>query len=234
MRYRIKNWREYQHYKGRHPPWIKIHKSILTSDDWVMQADASKLLLIVCMLAAQIDKAADGTFNGDPMYLKKIACLDAVPDLEPLVTSEFLEVVVDASKPLAPRKQFETPSASVSVSKSVPVSLGGVGEISLDQRAAMLAVEFWNYMPGRSRPLLDDLTEHFKAKLVWLENNGRNEAERILVAIRDPKRDRALADSIGKMFKFWQPLGLEEERSNARKSVSSTPGHYTGLQAPSE
>lgn len=32
----------------------------------------------------------------------------------------------------------------------------------------------------------------------------------------------------------WKGLYPKEERSNARKPVSSTPGHYTGLQAPSD
>ena len=46
--YRVKNWERFQHYKDRNPPWIKLHYEIMTSADWVMLADASKLLMMVC------------------------------------------------------------------------------------------------------------------------------------------------------------------------------------------
>lgn len=130
MRYKIKNWREYQHYKGRRPPWIKVHKQILTSKDWVMLPDASKLLLFVCMMAAQMDKDGDGGFDGDPKYLMKIACLDSEPCLEPLVSSGFLLIPINASATLAKCEQSVLSSVSVSVSVSESSSEGGVGETS--------------------------------------------------------------------------------------------------------
>ena len=128
VRYRIKNWRQYQHYKGRRPPWIKVHKDILTSDDWVCVQDASKLLFFVSMMAAQLDKAGDGSFNGNPDYLKKICCLDSPVDMQPLVASGFLVIEDDASNTLAKSKQSVLSSVSLSVSVSDSVSEGGVGE----------------------------------------------------------------------------------------------------------
>ena len=28
-----KNWSQFQHYKGRRPPWIKLHRALLDEDD---------------------------------------------------------------------------------------------------------------------------------------------------------------------------------------------------------
>jgi hypothetical protein len=32
----IKNWSEFQHYKDRNPPWIKLHRALL--DDYAFAA----------------------------------------------------------------------------------------------------------------------------------------------------------------------------------------------------
>ena len=31
---RIKNWSEFQHYKDRAPPWVKLHHSLLDNFEW--------------------------------------------------------------------------------------------------------------------------------------------------------------------------------------------------------
>jgi len=86
---RIKNWHQFQHYKHRGPPWIKLHFQILTSPDWVMLDDASKLLAVVCMLIAS-------KYNGEipasctPAYFKRVAYLDKLPNFKPLIECGFL------------------------------------------------------------------------------------------------------------------------------------------------
>ena len=47
--YIIPSWQDYQHYKDRDPPWIKLHFSLLTSQTWVMLADASRLFMLACI-----------------------------------------------------------------------------------------------------------------------------------------------------------------------------------------
>jgi len=101
MQYRIKNWTEFQHYKDRLPPWIKLHNSLLTSEAWVMTDDASRALLIACMLLASRNSANDGTFNGEPEYVKRFAYLNKTPDFKPLIQYGFIEPVQDASNVLA-------------------------------------------------------------------------------------------------------------------------------------
>jgi hypothetical protein len=88
MTYRVKNWTKYQHYKKRCPPWIKLHYETLTSSDWVMLDDSSRVLAIACMLVAS---RHDGEIPSDPDYLKRVAYLNQEPDFKPLISCGFLE-----------------------------------------------------------------------------------------------------------------------------------------------
>jgi hypothetical protein len=95
----IRNWDQFQHYRHRSPPWIKLHRDILASEDWVMLADASKLLMLVCMV---VGARLDGRVPADPHYLKRVAYLDKLPDLKPLIKCGFLtKPLADASTVLA-------------------------------------------------------------------------------------------------------------------------------------
>jgi hypothetical protein len=95
----VKNWQKFQHYKDRNPPWIKLHFEIMTSEDWVMLADASKLLAVVCMMIASRN---EGRVPNNPHYIKRVAYLDAAPDLQPLINSGFLiKLLADDSELLA-------------------------------------------------------------------------------------------------------------------------------------
>lgn len=101
MRYKISNWGDYQHYKDRCPPWIKLHHSLITSEVWVMGDDASRSLAVACMLLASRDNANDGSFNGDPEYIKRFAYLNSKPDFNHLIKHGFIEVLHNASKVIA-------------------------------------------------------------------------------------------------------------------------------------
>ena len=86
---RIKNWRRYQHYTDRNPPWIKLHFEILSSADWVMLDDASRLLAVVCMLVASKHEG-EIPDSCSPAYFQRLAHLDHVPNFKPLIECGFL------------------------------------------------------------------------------------------------------------------------------------------------
>jgi hypothetical protein len=94
--FQIRNWQKFQHYNKRNPPWIKLHYEIMTSEDWVVLDDASKLLAVACMLIASRN---DGCVPNNPSFIKRVAYLEKTPNLKPLVECGFLEkVLADASK----------------------------------------------------------------------------------------------------------------------------------------
>ena len=93
--FRITNWADYQHYRDRNPPWIKLHRHLVTSEMWVICDDASRVLAIACMMIAA---DFDGCVPADPVYVMRRCYLHQMPDFRPLVDSGFLE---DASGLLA-------------------------------------------------------------------------------------------------------------------------------------
>lgn len=101
--FRVKEFETYQHYKDRNPPWIKLHRELLTSQTWVALDDASRVLAVACMLLAA---ATGNRIPLDRTYLKRVAYLNSEPVFQPLLDTQFIEIIeepesmlADASKP---------------------------------------------------------------------------------------------------------------------------------------
>lgn len=87
--YAIAEWKKYQHYKDRNPPWIKLHRDLLTSRTWVLLDDASRVLAIACMMIAA---ATDNKIPCDCDYVRRVAYLNSMPDFIPLIECGFIEI----------------------------------------------------------------------------------------------------------------------------------------------
>ena len=98
----IKNWSRYQHYSKRHPPWVKLHVSILDDYEFFCLQDASKAhLLLLFVLASKYQNRIPYDLA---LISQKIGATTAV-DIEELVLQGFIEVSQDDGRMLAPRKQ---------------------------------------------------------------------------------------------------------------------------------
>ena len=52
--YRIRNWQEFQHYKFRDPPWIKLHRRLLNNPEWhELEAKCAKHLMMFWLIASE-------------------------------------------------------------------------------------------------------------------------------------------------------------------------------------
>ena len=61
---KIKNWEEYQHYKDRCPPWIKLHVKILNDRAFSLLSRASKCLqMLLWILASETDGIIKNDIN---------------------------------------------------------------------------------------------------------------------------------------------------------------------------
>jgi hypothetical protein len=102
VRLTAKNWGEFQHYKDRAPPWIKLHKKLLDDRTFQRLPDASRALApMLWLLASESD---DGTFDGSTEELAfRLRQTDRWVDaaLKPLILAGFFVVVQSASAPLA-------------------------------------------------------------------------------------------------------------------------------------
>jgi hypothetical protein len=150
MRLRIKNWKQFQHYKDRCPPWIKLHFKMLHSRDWVYASDSERVLSIVCMIMASQDHENDGSFDADPEYFRRIAYLRYTPDFKPLITNGFLEMLADASGckqmltnavPEKRREEKETEQKSeedfLKAAKEIPVLCRQILGVEADKSATI-------------------------------------------------------------------------------------------------
>lgn len=53
---KIKNWRKFQHFKDRRPPWIKLYRELLDDVDWHdLDPLAAKVLVMLWLIASEYD-----------------------------------------------------------------------------------------------------------------------------------------------------------------------------------
>ena len=66
---KIKNWSEFQHFKDRTPPWIKLYRYLLDDPDWhELSGDDAKTLIMLWLVASE-----DKNMQGSLPSLKNIA-----------------------------------------------------------------------------------------------------------------------------------------------------------------
>jgi hypothetical protein len=100
-----KNWADFQHYKDRCPPWIKLHKSILDNYEFHQMQDASKALAMCLWLIAS--EHLEGEIDATPAKLAfRLRTSDdkIEKSLNELIDNGFFLLVDGASNALADRK----------------------------------------------------------------------------------------------------------------------------------
>jgi len=114
----VRNWDQFQHYKKRNPPWIKLYVDLLHDDDYLALDPADRCLLqTVWMLSA---RHGNGRVRADQRALMAASNLShgqRSRNLERLIQAGFLEL--RASKALAPRYHQSTEDSGVPPLSSV-------------------------------------------------------------------------------------------------------------------
>lgn len=83
----VKGWSNFQHYKDRNPPWIKLHRELLNDYEFTCLQDASKAhLMLIWLLASQLENK----IPNDAEWIKnRIACKETI-NLKELIDNGFL------------------------------------------------------------------------------------------------------------------------------------------------
>src|ERR1700677_1548574 len=132
---RIKNWHEFQHYRDRTPPCIKLHRSILDAYDYHCLSDASKALAPCLWLLA-----SEYPFGEIPLELPMIGFrFHMTPEkvqkcLQELKDKGFVEY---ASIALAMRKQDAIPEVEVETEREKEAE-GGNTALSVSQTGSQI------------------------------------------------------------------------------------------------
>ena len=91
MKLTPRNWNEFQHYKERCPPWIKLHRNLLNSREFMSLPLASKALAPMLWLLASEHK--DGTFDAsieELVFRLRMDESDIIAGLKALIDKGFL------------------------------------------------------------------------------------------------------------------------------------------------
>lgn len=107
-----KNWRDFQHYKDRNPPWIRLHKGLLDNYEFQCLPVASRALAPMLWLLAS--DSIDGTIDAEPKKLSfrlRMDLAEVRDALKPLIDNGFFERADTASAVLAECLQAAVPEA---------------------------------------------------------------------------------------------------------------------------
>ena len=113
----VKNWARFQHYKNRHPTWIKLYRDLLQDHSFRRLPDVVKSQLMLIWLLAS---SQHGLVPNDADYLKNVLGLKRKPNTKLLIEQGFL--IESASTMLAQRRE-ETEKRREEESKPVDKSL---------------------------------------------------------------------------------------------------------------
>ena len=93
----VKNWENFQHYKDRTPPWIKLYNHLLDDFEFSCLPDASKAhLLSIWLLASRTENKIP---NNSKWISNKINATEKV-DIEILIEYGFIEKIPSKNKEL--------------------------------------------------------------------------------------------------------------------------------------
>jgi hypothetical protein len=107
-----RNWRDFQHYKDRAPPWIRLHRALLDNFDFHSLPVASRALAPMLWLLAS--EYVDGAIDATPAKLAfrlRMLEADVVAALKPLIDKGFFVPEQGDSKVLATSLQPAVPEA---------------------------------------------------------------------------------------------------------------------------
>ena len=82
-------WQSYRKDRGT-PPWIKIHRNLMTNPEWIQLSDAEKGQLVSIWITAADKK---GRFSSDAKVLQKMCGLDDPPNISKLKALGFIATI---------------------------------------------------------------------------------------------------------------------------------------------
>lgn len=216
----VKKWEEFQHYKDRQPPWIKLHKTLLDDYEFHCLPVASKALAPCIWLLAS--ESNDGSVAHDPEMIAfrlRMSVNDVVAAIEPLISAGFLSVLHDASAALAEGKQAASDALSLARSQETEA------ETENNSRASRSALngkftDFWQAYPRKK--------SKGDAEKAWLKIKPDEQlTARIIAAVEQAKTSADWTSEGGRYVPYpasWlNAKGWEDEIAGASQSGERKP-----------
>lgn len=230
---KIKNWKKFQHFKDRRPPWIKVHRELL-DDRRVMELsnEAFGFLTKLWLLASehkdnegQIPDVDDIAFR---LRMDKRKVIKLLQEIDIMLISDDIKVFQDG--PPETETERETERETYSLSGVPPDITHNVSEIknpnSLTQQAKEI-LEFLNEKANKNFQPVEANLDLIKSRLK--ESSARDCRQIIAKKVRDWKDDEVMSKflrpaTLFNKTKFAQYQGellkLEEDTDESCKAVS--------------
>lgn len=139
---KVKNWQEFQHYKDRAPPWVKLHKTLLDDYEYQSLPVASRALAPMLWLLAS--EHASGEIDADPQkigFRLRLSVQEVDDALAPLMAAKFFSPLgKSASTPLA-----KSTKKLAKVGRAARPETEAETETDISRRFA----EFWSAYPRK-------------------------------------------------------------------------------------
>jgi hypothetical protein len=196
---KVKNWEEYQHYRDRYPPWIKLHAKLLNDFDFMSLAPASKcLLMLLWILASENEGKIKNDLTEIKFRLRDNKIKQA--DINLLIDKGFLnrckQTLADASNVLA-SACLET-ETETETEKKRRVSKDTLVELKFNLGCFWCV--WWTYLEQMNRNSTYKLTEKRRNKIkARLKDSTPTEIFNAIVACRDSPYHQGKNDS-GKRY----------------------------------
>ncbi len=205
-----KKWADFQHYKDRCPPWIKLHSDLLNDRVFMRLPLASKALAPLLWLLASESK--DGRFDASLDELEfrlRLSRSDIETGLKSLIDNGFF---LDASTMLAPCLQTAIPETEGEAEKEESKQERAKRSHSID-KPSDVEKQTW-----------DDWCQLRKAKKATVTqtviNGARKEAEKAGMGLEEFLQVWCRRGSQGLEASWLRP----EERNSAKQHNGMLPG----------
>jgi len=108
--YMVKNWSEFQHYKNRTPPWVKLHRTLLDDIEYhKLDCLAAKCLPLVWLIASENDgRLPDLHELAFRLRITETQCRKVINALSPWVYQDASKMLVGCNQVATLETETET------------------------------------------------------------------------------------------------------------------------------
>jgi len=187
---RIKNWKKFQHFKDRRPPWIKLHREIMDQRDIMMISSCNFKILVCLWLLASEDETCQG-------YLPNISDISfrlrmsqeeiykALQELTDFIEIDDINVISERYQDGPPETETETETETEKKKKIKKKKKLTENDFDLDS--------LWRAYPVTRKNRSKGSKQLFKEKIIKNLNEGESYEE--------------IRDGIGRYAEFCNQTG---------------------------
>jgi hypothetical protein len=199
-----KDWRTFQHYKDRDPPWIKLHKKLLDNYEFSRLPVASRALApMLWLLASEYEGGEIEATLGKLAYRLHMTEGEVAEALQPLIEARFFVTDSSALADCEQGARLETEAEiQVETEKIAPTLRVADPRTKLFSESLRTLASITGKTPDSCRSLVGR----------WLKIVN-DEAIHVIAAIEDAERNR-IADPVAWINQSLKPRGSNGKTGN--------------------